>query len=395
MSAIVLDGHLKSALACVRSLGKAGISVTCGGERKTAIALHSKWAGSRFVYTSPKVHQEMFIADVLSEAKKILNESGERPVIYCFSDATAVTLARAYARLKEYLVIVLPPLEAFLKATDKKVTYELAEELSIPTIRTYTKDTLSQVAYPAVVKNRHSIVWEGSGSAVTGSATFVFSHTELQEQFESITREAGEEPLVQELIVGEEFGVEMVCHHGEPLATFVHKRIRSLSPKGGAAVVKETAEESESVSLMRTYATKLVNALSWHGPVMVEFKVDRKSEQVLLMEINGRFWGSLPLAIEAGIDFPKMVYDLGRGQNVAKKPEAFRPRHVRTRHFLGDVKWILRVFFAHDRLRFLLYPSRLKALYDFKIELFISKGDIFAFDDMKPAVMEYIDILIK
>jgi len=68
---------------------------------------------------------------------------------------------------------------------------------------------------------------------------------------------------------------------------------------------------------------------------------------------------------------------------------------MRTRHFLADCKWLLRVLFAHDELRRILYPSRLQALWDFTIEIFRSKGDIFDMRDFKPCVMEYIDILRK
>jgi hypothetical protein len=60
---------------------------------------------------------------------------------------------------------------------------------------------------------------------------------------------------------------------------------------------------------------------------------------------------------------------------------------------LGDCKWLYSVLCAHDPLRKTLYPSRLRALYDFKKEFFISKGDIFAWSDPFPAVFEYVDIL--
>jgi hypothetical protein len=45
----------------------------------------------------------------------------------------------------------------------------------------------------------------------------------------------------------------------------------------------------------------------WHGVAMVEFKIDRRDQLPKLMEINGRFWGSLQLAIDAGVDFPAIL----------------------------------------------------------------------------------------
>src|SRR5262249_11632060 len=41
-----------------------------------------------------------------------------------------------------------------------------------------------------------------------------------------------------------------------------------------------------------------------------EFRKDATSGRWILIEINGRFWGSLPLAIAAGADFPAWLYDL-------------------------------------------------------------------------------------
>jgi carbamoylphosphate synthase large subunit len=394
MAAIILDGHLKSALTCVRSLGASGIDLVCGAERKSAIACHSKFVGRQFVYTSPKIDQKQFISDIEKEARHILKMSGEKPVVICFSDATMLSLARAYNELQEYLVLQIPSFESVEIASDKERTHTKAQELNVPTITVYGEHEFDRVVYPAVVKNRHSIVWK-DGKSISGSADFVFSKEELENRYERIKKATGESPLVQEFVVGDEYGVEMVCDKGVPLATFVHKRIRSLSPRGGAAVVKETAGETKEVLLMRKYALQLVQNLHWHGPVMVEFKINKKTGEVLLMEINGRWWGSLPLAVKAGDDFPMMAYKLVQGETVEQNNADWVPPYTRTRHFLGDCKWLLSVFFAHDKLRPLLYPSRIRALYDFKKELFISKGDVFSWNDLKPSIMEYVDILTK
>lgn len=394
MSAIILDGHLKSALACVRSLGAKNIHVVCGAERQSAMACHSKYVQKRFVCVSPKIDQDEFIKRIIEEAKKLKTQDGQKPVVFCFSDATMCTLVQNLELLNDFGVTVFPSLESVEIASDKAKTYELAQRLCIPTITTYKQDSLDEIVYPAVVKNRHSVVWR-EGKGVSGSAQFVFSKEELLSQYLKVEREAGEAPLVQEFVQGDEYGVEMVCDQGQTCATFVHKRIRSLSPRGGAAVVKETAKETEEVHLMRQYANALVRELTWHGPVMIEFKINSTNGQVLLMEINGRFWGSLPLPVRAGVDFPMMVYQLGVEDTVAKMPLAFLPPYLRTRHFLADCKWLLAVWFKNDKLRALLYPSRFRALYDFKKEIFISKGDVFMWNDIKPSIMEYVDLLKK
>ena len=394
MSAIVLDGHLKSALSAVRSLGVSGVTVVCGAERSSAMTCHSKYVQTRFVYTSPKKNQTEFVDEVKKQAQALLARDGEKPVIFCFSDATMCTLAQRYTDLQEYIIISMPSLQSFETAADKQRTYELAQKLQVPRIETYSETEFANVTYPAVVKNRHSIVWK-NGVGISGSATFVFSLVELQKVYNAIKMETEESPLVQKFIRGAEFGIEMVCKEGTILASFAHERIRSLSPRGGAAVVKRTAEETPEVVLMRQYATRIVQELVWTGPIMVEFKIDSATREVVLMEINGRFWGSLPLAIKAGVDFPMIAYLQALQKDEVLKLEALEPRHVRTRHFLGDVKWLLAVFFARDKMRPILYPWRLRAWWDFKIEIFRSRGDIFDIHDLKPSFMEYIDFCLK
>jgi predicted ATP-grasp superfamily ATP-dependent carboligase len=51
----------------------------------------------------------------------------------------------------------------------------------------------------------------------------------------------------------------------------------------------------------------------WNGVAMVEYKLDAYSGVPYLMEINGRFWGSLQLAIDAGVDFPNLLVQLALG----------------------------------------------------------------------------------
>jgi len=47
-------------------------------------------------------------------------------------------------------------------------------------------------------------------------------------------------------------------------------------------------------------------ALEYTGVGMFEFKYNPQTKGWILIEINARFWGSLPLAVYAGIDFPAM-----------------------------------------------------------------------------------------
>ena len=84
---------------------------------------------------------------------------------------------------------------------------------------------------------------------------------------------------------------------------------------------------------------RMLGPIGWHGVAMMEYKQDRRTGEFVLMEVNGRFWGSLQLAVDAGVDFPFLACQLARGV----PPEA--PRAVRlgvkNRWLLGDLDHLL------------------------------------------------------
>lgn len=99
---------------------------------------------------------------------------------------------------------------------------------------------------------------------------------------------------------------------------------------------------------------------------MVEFKRDTRDGITKLMEINGRFWGSLQLAIDAGVDFPWLLYRLAVVGDIT--PVFSYKEGVRLRWWLGDLDWLL-LCFRKSRsvssrvavIREFLKPSRARA----------------------------------
>jgi predicted ATP-grasp superfamily ATP-dependent carboligase len=229
---------------------------------------------------------------------------------------------------------------------------------------------------------------------VFGTATFVHTKKELCDTFATLKKSTGEAPLVQQMVYGEEYGVEALVHQGTIFAMVSHHRIRSLSPTGGASVLKETLDDGDLKHTLEEYASTLIQKLKWSGPIMVEFKVDSDSLTPFLMEMNGRFWGSLPLSIAAGVDVPYLYYTYATGGEVPMETVRARDGIV-TRHFLGDVRHLARTLFSRDKMRSLLYPHRLKALRDFFSLPKGTRSDVWSWRDPAPAFMEIIDVLKK
>ncbi len=385
MYAIVLDGELKSALAAVRSLGRAQRIVSVGSLRGTGLAGFSRYANDRFVYPDPKLDQDRFIAHVVKAAKAF----PEPPVLFAFSDATYLAVFAHRAELARCVRLVLPHPEAVATAFDKAATYDLARRLNIPTISEIDPALVS--SFPVVVKPRTSVSW-ASGVGRFGTADIVLDAESFTQASENVVAQTGMNPIVQTYVMGPEYGVECLVDDGVVGKIFVHRRVRSQSPRGGAATVKTAVLNDPYMVAMVTHTRALAAALSWSGPMMVEWKVDTRTNTPLLMEINARFWGSLPLPERAGISFT-LGYDLLARGYAAPKAKPIKP--ITTQHFLGDVRWLYRVLFARDPLRARVYPPRLTALGAFLRTTLTTPSDVFSFADPIPFFMEYVDSIKK
>ncbi len=385
--ALVLDGHLNSSLAAIRSLGYQGIPVYVGSHRVTATGRYSRYATHCFLYPSPLLDRTGFVESV----KRLMQQLG-RVVLFAFSDSTLLPLVRNSVLPDGQ--IQLCDRQLWNVAFDKARTLSLAEELGVPIPKTYICQTIGEacrvaceLSFPVVLKPRRSVFWDGN-RGVQQSPSFAFSEHDLMRKLAAAFSQARECPLLQEFVRGEEVGVEFLCRDGDPLMVCAHRRIRSASPRGGASVVSETIPDDYCG--IGALARRLVRRLRWNGPAMVEFKICKRTHCPQLMEINGRFWGSLPLAVAAGVDFPFLFYRFSLGEGV---PPGACELGVKARDFLGDALNLSHVLFSTDPLRPLLYPSRKRALVQFLRTSFQCRPASFALRDVLPSVFRWLDAL--
>ena len=386
-----LDAHLKSSLAVIRSLGQQGIQITAGSEHPTAMGLFSRYVTDTFLYPSPLNDPLQFVTAIQKQVARI----GRCLFLPC-SDATLLPLVRHRHLFADQLVFVLPSnLKDFAAAFDKVRTLGLAKELGLEIPQTRSCERVEQVraisadfSYPVVLKPRHSVRWN-HGCGTHRTALFAFSPDELVARYAALFSETGELPVIQEYIAGEEVGVEFLCRDGQVLAACAHRRIRSVSPTGGAGAVTQTIPLAYHGIGER--AERLVGAMHWTGPIMVEFKIDRDSNVPVLMETNGRFWGSLPLAIAAGVDFPYLFYRLGSGQEI--QPGVAYREGIISRYFVGDLKHLLSVLFIENRMRPIVYPRRVTAIKEFLLCQNPRTSAIFDIRDIKPSLVQPLSFL--
>jgi len=238
----------------------------------------------------------------------------ERCSMLMLSNDTGLTVAvDHYEALTPLLHVGCPPPCIARQVLNKDQTLQVAREcgIAIPTThavyeRAHLEALRAEMKFPIVAKPRsktdvagHTFKVRYFQSFETLSAAFV-----ADEQF-------GSRVLLQEYCPGEGVGLGILMKHGEPVAMFQHRRLKEQPYTGGVGV---SAVSEPLDPLLASQSITLLRALQWEGIAMVEFRQDAATGRAVLMEVNGRYWGTLSLAVQAGMDFPLYQWQLENGQ---------------------------------------------------------------------------------
>ena len=336
---IILDGNTRSALAATRSLGMKGIDVVVGAEGGRSLASSSRFCKRFFTYPSPDSDPAAFL-----RAVREMSERNVNAVLFPMTDMTVNEILLNRNLLPENVLIPFSEHVLYDALSDKENLFRQARKLAIPMPETlFSSDFTSREAlvseavgmgFPLVVKAAHSRE-RLSGKYVASSAMYANNPRELR----SIL---GNPPyhqtrcLVQKRIQGKGIGIFLLARNGDILAKFAHRRIREKPPSGGVSVLCESIRPpTEALDS----ASRLISINKWHGVAMIEFKWDDEENRPKLIEVNGRFWGSLNLAIRSGVDFPFLLYRLALGEKV-EGPADYRIG-LKSRWELGDLDHLL------------------------------------------------------
>jgi predicted ATP-grasp superfamily ATP-dependent carboligase len=300
------------------------------------MSLFSRYAKETFVYTSPKRDATKFVEDVNRYSQKFSAD--------CIFPTSEAAIMACSQHRKDLVCAPLIPSELEIETTFSKAkTLALAESLGIVVPKTFyvnerNKSDLEGIdlQLPIALKSESSEVMLSGRAETSGKTVYATTKTQvLQECKRRLAR--GQSVLLQEFIDGYGVGISGLFAKGQPVALIAHRRVRESNPLGGPSAVAETIE----IEPRLLEATKsLFAALSFNGPAMAEFKIDRRSSQPYLMEINGRFWGTVLLAPAAGLDLPYLYWKMLNGLDV--RPDETRYQiGIKGRYLAGDTKCLL------------------------------------------------------
>lgn len=359
---LVTDGGERSALAVVRSLGQADHVVTVVGASPTAIAGASRYASNFYQLPDPLTNAERYVRAL----EQVVRKQGADVLLPISEKSLRVILSRKND--VSDVIIPFPDASNFERVSDKTVALSTASEIGIsvpsqtilPEKTDGPLDGCRGISFPVVVKPHRSVVGSSDGSIEVG-----VSYADDGEQLHRCLSQVPDSAypvMIQERIVGPGCGIFLLIWNGEVLAEFAHRRIREKPPSGGVSVYRESVPADEELT---DQARALLKKFNWHGVGMVEFKLRRETGEAYLMEINGRFWGSLQLAIDAGVDFPRLLVDAALGNE--PQPTKIYQTGVRSRWLWGDVDHLLARI--RNPAEYVDYrngnASRLRAVLDF------------------------------
>ncbi|RJP20790.1 MAG: carboxylate--amine ligase [Deltaproteobacteria bacterium] len=362
MNVLVTDGDNRAALAITRSLGRKGHRIVVGEKSLPSLASVSRYCSEGWTYPDPLKRPDDFLDDLFRTVREKRID-----VLLPVTEITTGLATENAGRLAGACRLPFPDADAFRTASNKLEILRLAERLGVPVPATRVlhekgndPGSIAGLSYPIVIKPHRSRVRTEDGWRSAG-----VSYARTPEELSDLLGKKGtwEYPvLLQERIPGPGVGVFACYRYGEMVSLFGHRRIREKPPSGGVSVLRESVPVS---SRARASTAKLLDHLKWHGVAMVEFKEDERDGVPKLMEINGRFWGSLQLAIDAGVDFPEILLRIANGETV--EPDFSYKAGVETRWLWGDVDSLLMLLLKRRRNLDLPegHPGRIRAVFDF------------------------------
>lgn len=288
--ALVLGYEPRVALTIARSLHRRGIAVdVCriGKERD----IRSRYVRNHLALSSaPEAAAQRLTA--------LVREYGYSYIMPTSDTALAIIL-RCESELRSLTRLACPPADRVRQVLDKEATLALAKGIGVPV----PVSRLEEITGPMIVKPVDKSLTHGYKVRYF---TSVASYREATATETTLT----DGVMVQAFAAGDGVGVEILMHDGESLAAFQHRRIRELPWSGGVGVVARS--EPVDPQLYR-HAFGLLQALQWEGIAMIEFRHDPISGETVLLEINGRYFGSLSLSYLAGVDFPYLDWQRAHG----------------------------------------------------------------------------------
>jgi predicted ATP-grasp superfamily ATP-dependent carboligase len=219
--------------------------------------------------------------------------------------------------------------ESIVRAFDKVRLAEAAARVGLSVPETAADGQV-------IVKPRLTTVRSQDGGVLRLRPTLASSSAEAAESAEEL-RGVGAEPILQRYIPGALTAlIVLVDRAGRPVVT-VQQRAEAIWPSHVGGTVRAQTEAVDK--RLEELVGKLMAELRWFGLAQVQFQSNGEGQTVLI-DLNGRFYGSMALALAAGPNLPAIWAALATGR---RSPVVLLPRTgVRYQWLESDLRRALR-----------------------------------------------------
>ncbi|MFW5973772.1 MAG: ATP-grasp domain-containing protein [Natrialbaceae archaeon] len=315
-SIVVPSGSPNSSVAFHRSLGKRGIHTIAVSEREDAPSFTSRYCGESVVVPDP--------ASDLTGYREALLSLAERPGVRTVAplrEEDAFVLAKYRSAFERTSTVFAPSFDQLAVAHDGLRLRDLAAEAGVPVPETAAFDEVDDWDRELIVKPRYAVLSDEylprrSTDGLEGTGNPEFVEPGLKPDESRLREEMGHLPLVQEYVRGPQYSFRALYDDGEPVVTSQKRLVRGYKYARGPSVFHRAVDRPG----LAESGTALLDALDWHGPASVQFIRDSDSGEYKLLEVNPRFWASVPMDIAAGVDYPHYFWQLANGHESVDQP---------------------------------------------------------------------------
>lgn len=251
--------------------------------------------------------------ELVSCLLRVGDQLGQGSVLVPCTDQSVATLSLRRRELQGRFILSLAPHAVVELLMDKTTFARHARAVGLPVPRTEIltsrADTVAiapLLTYPCIVKPAlKSATWtsrtKAKGIAVQDQDDLLYTYDEVSAWTPEL--------IVQEWVVGPEEGL-VSCNAyfgegGQPLATFVARKVRQWPPEIG---ISASGEECRNDKVLET-ALRLFGGLDYRGLAYLEMKRDGRSGRMVIIEPNvGRPTGRSAIAEAGGVELLYTAY---------------------------------------------------------------------------------------
>jgi predicted ATP-grasp superfamily ATP-dependent carboligase len=329
-SVLLLGSFPTITMAVARSLHRRGVRVVMATIVPGETPLRSRAIAAFFALPSPDRPAEEFCA-----ALRRLIEEQSVELVLPLTDRALARVAPHLERLRPFVRFAGPSAASISVVLDKEATARAAAEVGVPMPAIVAmpppegdRADFESLNYPLFAKCRDRRTDDGLLPRRINDAAALRALA---------ADPAGREKyLLQEFFSGEDVGLAVLIQGGRRVAAFQYRAAKTWPAEGGICVLART--EAVDPRLLAC-AERLLRALEWEGIAQVDFRHDRATGRFALLEINARFWGTTGVAVAAGVDFPRYVWEIARGET-PRVPPGYRTG-LRVRSIEGDFRRLL------------------------------------------------------